>query len=312
MHSRLSNDIKAEASRLGFYACGIARAESVHDDDARAVMRWLDANGHADMEYMGRNLDKRLNPELLMPGVKSIVCVAMNYTPAKRIPEDEYQFAAYAYGKDYHDIVKQKLHQLALFVEQSIPDATLPLTYRCFCDSAPVLERYWAVKAGIGWIGRNHQLIIPKAGSMFVLGELFLNIELECDSPIKNGCGDCHKCLDVCPTKVLSLQSFDASKCLSYQLIENRQGLSEEAKTHMENVIYGCDRCQQACPWNRFAPPTDIPDLLPSDEFLCMTKERWESLTVEDYRRLFKGSAVKRVKYEGLMRNIRAAMEKGK
>ena len=236
MHSRLSNEIKAEASRLGFYACGIARAESVHDDDARAVIRWLDANGHADMEYMGRNLDKRLNPELLMPGVKSIVCVAMNYTPAKRIPEDEYQFAAYAYGKDYHDIVKQKLHQLALFVEQSIPDATLPLTYRCFCDSAPVLERYWAVKAGIGWIGRNHQLIIPKAGSMFVLGELFLNVELECDSPIKNGCGDCHKCLDVCPTKVLSLQSFDASKCLSYQLIENRQGLSEEA-THGERHL---------------------------------------------------------------------------
>ena len=312
MRSKLSNEIKAEALRLGFSACGIARAEAVQGNDAKAVTHWLDANGNADMEYMGRNLDKRLNPKLLMSGVKSIVCVAMNYAPAKRIPKEEYQFAAYAYGKDYHDIVKKKLFQLAEAIGRMEGTLVPSLNYRCFCDSAPVLERYWAVKAGLGWIGHNHQLIIPKAGSMFVLGELFLNIELEYDMPMKNGCGNCHNCLDVCPTKVLSLESFDASQCLSYQLIENRREVSTEAKLHMGNVIYGCDRCQQACPYNRFAQPTEIPELQPSDEFLYMTRREWESLTLEEYQRLFKGSAVKRVKYEGLMRNIRAAMKKGK
>ena len=197
-------------------------------------------------------------------------------------------------------------------IKQLTADTHPSFNYRCFCDSAPVLERYWALQAGIGWIGRNHQLIIPKAGSMFVLGELFLDFELEYNHPMKNKCGDCQRCLDVCPTKVLSTHPFDAARCLSYQLIENRQELSEETREKMGNFIYGCDRCQQACPWNSFAQPTDISEMQPSEEFLDMTKDKWENLTLEDYRRIFKGSAVKRVKYEGLMRNIDAAKKNGK
>lgn len=312
MHSKLSNEIKAEALRLGFSACGIARAEAVNTDNSETFTQWLDAKGNANMDYMGNHLDKRLNPELLMTGVKSIVSVAMNYAPAQQIPKDQYQFAAYAYGKDYHDIVKKKLFLLADSIKQLTADTHPSFNYRCFCDSAPVLERYWALQAGIGWIGRNHQLIIPKAGSMFVLGELFLDFELEYNHPMKNKCGDCQRCLDVCPTKVLSTHPFDAARCLSYQLIENRQELSEETREKMGNFIYGCDRCQQACPWNSFAQPTDISEMQPSEEFLDMTKDKWENLTLEDYRRIFKGSAVKRVKYEGLMRNIDAAKKNGK
>lgn len=297
MNSKLSNDIKAGAQDLGFFACGIARAEAVDEATAAQVRRWLDADGYASMTYMNNYTDKRLDPRLLMDGLKSIVCVALNYTPAKHFPEHEYQLAAYALGSDYHDVVKSKLHTLA---------ATLGITnYRTFCDSAPVLERYWAERAGIGWTGRNHQLIIPHAGSMFFLGELFLDIELEYDRPMPKRCGTCHKCVDACPTGALG-EMFDADKCLSYQTIENRGTIPDEIASKMGSTIYGCDRCLQTCPWNRFAKPNDTPELQPKEELLNMTKEQWQHLTEDDYRRLFKGSAVKRAKYAGLMRNIKA------
>ena len=185
-----------------------------------------------------------------------------------------------------------------------------------FVDSGPVLERYWAVQAGLGWIGKNRQLIIPRAGSMFFLGELFLPFELDYDQPIDSRCGTCSRCIDACPTQALSekrtngtteQEPFNAELCLSYQTIENRGAISTEAQRAMGNVIYGCDRCQQACPWNKFATPTDIPELQPRDELLTMTREKWNHLTIEQYRQLFKGSAVKRAKYEGLMRNIAAS-----
>lgn len=304
MSSELSNKIKAEALRLGFFACGIAKAEPVDVATQRQVHEWLDVGGHADMAYMLNHEDKRLNPLLLMDGVKSIVCVALNYAPSKHFPEGEYKIAAYALGQDYHTIVKEKLHLLAKAIGLGSDD------YRAFCDSAPVLERYWAVKAGLGWIGRNHQLIIPHAGSMFFLGELFIKEETDYDKPMENHCGDCHKCIDACPTKVLGTDPFCAEHCLSYQLIENRKELSDEAKNTMGDTIYGCDRCQQACPWNRFASPSSEPQLQPKEELLNMTRTKWEQLSEEDYRKLFKGSAVKRAKYEGLIRNIKAAAEK--
>lgn len=307
----LKDKIKAEASRLGFFVCGFARAEPVSEAMRRHYLGWLANGRNADMAYLGNNLDKRLDPRLLMPGVKTIVVVAQNYFPARRLPEGEPQIADYALGLDYHDIVKQKLRQLAATV--GIAD------YRAFVDTAPVLERYWAVRAGLGWIGKNQQLIIPHAGSEFFLGELFVTVELPPDEPLPNRCGTCHRCVDACPTHALSLPAtcvegygditrFDARLCLSYQTIENRGELTVDAKAAMGDTFYGCDRCQRACPWNRFAKPGTEPLLQPREELLAMTRQKWENLTEEDYRRLFKGSAVKRAKYEGLMRNIKACL----
>ena len=312
MNSRyLTEKIKAEAKGLGFFACGIAKAEAVDSDTADGYRRWIADGGHASMHYLADNIDKRLDPRLLMPGVKSIVCVALSYAPAKTIPSDQYQIAYYAYGKDYHDVMKQKLHALA--------SACGITTYRAFCDTAPVLERYWAQRAGLGWIGRNHQLIIPHAGSMFFLGELFVTDTLHYDSPTPNRCGRCHACLDACPTSsIISNQSsiinnqssFISSRCLSYLTIEHRgpipnsSFLIPHSSFLIPNSIYGCDICQLACPWNRFAVPTTEPSFQPSEALLSMTKEKWHNLTEEQYRILFKGSAVKRAKYSGLMRNI--------
>lgn len=307
----LKDKIKAEASRLGFFVCGFARAEPVSEAMRRHYLGWLADGRNADMAYLGNNLDKRFDPRLLMPGVKTIVVVAQNYFPARRLPEGEPQIADYALGLDYHDIVKQKLRQLAATV--GIAD------YRAFVDTAPVLERYWAVRAGLGWIGKNQQLIIPHAGSEFFLGELFVTVELPPDEPLPNRCGTCHRCVDACPTHALSLPAtcvegygditrFDARLCLSYQTIENRGELTVGTKAAMGDTFYGCDRCQRACPWNRFAKPSTEPLLQPREELLAMTRQKWENLTEEDYRRLFKGSAVKRAKYEGLMRNIKACL----
>ncbi len=298
----LTASIKAKALELGFSACGMAQAGHVSAGEEARLRRWLDEGRYAEMHYMTNYLDKRLDPRLLMDGLKSIVSLAMNYAPQQRLSADEPQIAAYALGKDYHDVMKQRIHQLAAYVSDLLGRE---LTYRAFVDSGPVLERYWAVQAGLGWIGRNNLLILPKAGSEFFLGELFLDIELDYDHPMANHCGRCHRCIDHCPTHALSdEQEFDASLCLSYQTIENRGELSETAKAMMGDFIYGCDRCQLACPWNRFAQPTTIPEFQASDELLSMTRQQWEQLSVEDYQRLFKGSAVKRAKYAGLMRNI--------
>ena len=306
--TQLSLKIKAEAKNLGFFACGIAKADAVDQNVVASYKKWIGEGGHATMAYLENYPDKRFDPRLLMDGLKSIVSVALNYAPANTLPEGEPQFAAYALGKDYHDVVKNKLRQLA---------ETLGFDeYRAFCDSAPVLERYWAVKAGLGWTGRNHQLIIPHAGSMFFLGELFLPVDLEYDEPMPSRCGKCHACVDACPTHALSFvdvssvtTKFDARSCLSYQTIENRGDIPTDLSEKMGDTIYGCDRCQTACPWNRFSQPNDTPELQPTDELLHMKREDWLSLTEDDYRRLFKGSAVKRAKYSGLMRNIHEALE---
>lgn len=305
----LRNTIEAEAKNLGFFVCGFARACTVTNAMRNHYTEWLAKGGNADMHYLENYLDKRFDPRLLMPGVKTIVVVALNYYPAHRLPEGEPQIADYALGQDYHDIVKGKLRQLA---------ARAGITeYRAFVDTAPVLERYWAVQAGLGWIGKNQMLIIPHAGSEFFLGELFITEELPPDKPLPNRCGRCHRCIDVCPTHALSLPAkpvegygeitgFASERCLSYQTIENRGALSEAAKTAMGDMFYGCDRCQRACPWNRFSMPCATPELQPREELLSMTRQKWDNLSVEDYRRLFKGSAVKRAKYEGLKRNIDA------
>ena len=285
------------------------------------------------MDYMANYTEKRLNPCLLVPGTKSIVSLAMNYAPAQTMPETEYQLAAYAYGQDYHDVMKAKLRQLAALIANKFEGEsdsevgendgdstaiTTPKTnktseepvgeIRVFVDTAPVLERYWAQRAGLGWIGKNHQLIIPRAGSMFFLGEIFLPYEFDSyDSPMPSRCGNCRRCIEACPTCAITDEwGFDSEKCLSYQLIENRGELSEQAKQSMGTTIYGCDRCQTACPWNKFAIPNTTPEFQPKSELLAMTKADWHNLTIDEYRALFKGSAVKRVKFDGLKRNISA------
>ena len=315
----IASKIKAEAQRLGFFACGIAKAAPVEENVAEAYRKWLENGEEASMAYMTNYLEKRLNPALLVPGVRSIVSLAMNYAPAQQLPEGEYQLAAYALGQDYHDLMKQRLRELAvnigapmeLFQKGKKPqsaDEKEETGWGVFCDTAPVLERYWAQKAGLGWVGRNHQLIIPHAGSMFFLGEVFLPFAVDVyDTPMQSRCGSCHRCIDACPTHaIIPDEDFHADRCLSYQLIENRGELSDEAKEAMGDTIYGCDRCQTACPWNRFATPNTEPALQPKPELLSMSKEAWHNLSVEDYRRLFKGSAVKRVKFDGLKRNIDA------
>jgi epoxyqueuosine reductase len=297
---QFSRSIKAKAFSLGFSAIGIAQAEAVDEETSTHFRRWLADGNHADMHYMSDYLDKRLDPRLLMEGTKSIISVALNYFPSRLLPQDHYQLALYAYGKDYHDIVKMKLHQLA---------SEMGLTnYRAFCDTAPILERYWAVKAGLGWTGRNHQLIIPHAGSSFFLGEIFTDLELEYDHPVASHCGNCHRCIDTCPTGALQDgMEIDANRCLSYLTIEHRGEIPVEFHSLITHCIYGCDHCQQVCPWNRFASPTQEPQLQISEDLMNMTCEQWAHLTPDDYRRIFKGSAVKRAKYEGLMRNIRIA-----
>lgn len=334
MSSKYSRkEIKVEAERLGFFACGIARAEPVDAETAAAVRGWISKGSQATMDYMANYTEKRLNPCLLVPGTKSIVSLAMNYAPAQTMPETEYQLAAYAYGQDYHDVMKAKLRQLAALIANKFEGEndsevgendgnstaiTTPKTnetseeptgeIRVFVDTAPVLERYWAQRAGLGWIGKNHQLIIPRAGSMFFLGEIFLPYEFDSyDSPMPSRCGNCRRCIEACPTCAIADEwGFDSEKCLSYQLIENRGELSEQAKQSMGTTIYGCDRCQTACPWNKFATPNTTPEFQPKSELLAMTKADWHNLTIDEYRALFKGSAVKRVKFDGLKRNISA------
>ena len=303
-----SEQLKAEAQRLGFSACGVARACPVDEATARCYRDWIAARGHADMKYLENNLDKRLDPTLLLPGARSIIVVAMSYAPARRIPSNEYQIAAYAYGKDYHDVMKERLRILS---DSSL--FTLHSSLKLCVDTVPVLERYWAQQAGIGFLGRNHQLVIPQAGSMFFLGEIVTTaLSDHYDAPMENRCGTCRRCIDACPTGALALDAcsmFDSKRCLSYQTIENREAIDEAVKPKLGLSIYGCDRCQQVCPWNRFAQPTAIAEFQPSEALLQMKRADWQQLSVDRYRQLFKGSAVKRAKYEGLMRNIRAVSE---
>lgn len=328
----LIENIKAEALNLGFSACGVAKAAPVEKTDADIFMAQLESGGFADMEYMKQNVDKRLNPLLLMPEAKTIICVALNYAPSTRINPNEYQIALYAYGKDYHDVIKTKLHQLA---------ASLNLkNYRAFCDTAPILERYWACKAGIGVICRNHQLAVDGIGQQCFLGEILCDEETSignhfprhspsrqsgiCLTPpsvprsisgmLRKGlysCLTCSACQTACPTKALKSDGiFDARKCLSYQTIENKGEIPLNLSYKLGNYIYGCDRCLEVCPYNKGAEPTTESQFGISKALLQMCKSDWHNLSEEKYRQLFKGSAVKRVKYSGLMRNIKA-VEKG-
>ena len=298
-----SQQIKEYAYSLGFDACGICKAEPVCVEEQRHFDEWIGSGYHADMDYMARNTDKRLDPTLLVENARSVICVALNYYPETKQPEDHPQFAYYAYGKDYHDVVKEKLNRLFDYIRSFQP----ALNGRCFVDTAPVLERYWAAKAGLGFIGKNSLLIIPKMGSYFFLGELILDLTLEYDTPLNLSCGSCTRCLDACPTKaIVSPKVIDARRCISYQTIENKGDIDESVRLNLRNRFYGCDICQQVCPWSKYARPHKTEDFDPSQAFLDLSFDKLDNLSVEEYQQIFKGSAVKRAKYAGLKRNLEA------
>lgn len=305
----LLQQIKSKAVEIGFSACGIAPSFEANSE-TEYFDKWIAAGNNAGMEYMKNNRDIRINPDGLVPGAKSVISVALNYYPKVRRPENEPHIAYYAYGKDYHIVVKEMLRRLwneitHFYTGDKIPEA------RVFTDSAPILERYWAWRAGLGWIGKNTNLIIPGKGSFFFLGEIVTTWELgEYDSPMPSKCGNCRRCLDACPTKALAKEhELNANRCLSYLTIEHRGDFPEDMKELLGNRLYGCDTCQKVCPWNRFASPTNIDDFYPSKELLNFSKESLQFFSEEDYKRIFAKSAVKRVKYEGMMRTIEVYLD---
>lgn len=295
--------IVAEAERMGFDACGIAQATALEEESAH-VEQWLESDCEGEMGYLTRNKEKRYDPRLLVEGTKSIVTVLYNYYPKQRIGDsDKFKIAKYAYGADYHDVLKRKMRQLLEGIEAQT--GKLEGT-RLFVDSAPVLDRAWAVRCGLGFIGKNTTLIHPKKGSFFFIGHLFLPIELEgTGKPLTNRCGRCTKCLDACPTGALEAPfHIDARKCISYLTIEYKGSLAGIDPKTFNGWMYGCDICQDVCPYNRFALPNREPEFQPSERLIAMHDEDWKSLSKEDFDVLFKHSAVQRAGYEGLKRNI--------
>lgn len=302
--------IEAEALRLGFTACGFAQTEPVEEEAVQVLDRWTGQGYHADMGYMERNRELRLDPTLLVPGCRTLIVVALNYYPQRLLPKEGYQIAYYAYGKDYHRVVKDKLHQLLAYIKTLMPE----VKGRAFCDTAPLLERYWAVKAGLGFIGRNRTLIIPGQGSYCFLGVLAIDAEVEITEHIEpqhvKFCEGCNRCLKACPTGALTTEGVDCRRCLSYLTIEHRGTLPSEIIGKLGKRIYGCDTCQQVCPHNSKAMPTSEPLFAMSPDVASLIYEQWQQLTPEQYAVLFKDSAMERAGYEGLCRNIEAAARK--
>ncbi|MEZ4955572.1 MAG: tRNA epoxyqueuosine(34) reductase QueG [Saprospiraceae bacterium] len=293
--------MRTEASRLGFSFVGFAKARQL-DTEARRLEQWLNQGYHGEMQYMENHFEKRIDPTKLVPGAKSVIVLMHNYFPKEKQNKEAPKIARYAYGEDYHFVLKRKLKDLIYFIEENIGE----VNGRCFVDSAPVLERDWAKYAGVGWTGKNTLLINPKAGSYFFLAELIIDLELAADSPMKDYCGTCTRCIDACPTEAISPQGYlmDGSKCISYLTIELKNAIPEKFKGKMENWLFGCDICQEVCPWNRFAKPHNEPAFVPHPDLLKMEKKEWEELTEEVFQKLFKKSAVKRTKFKGLKRNI--------
>ncbi len=300
----LSQKIKQYAQDVvGFDACGFCQARAVAMPMQDSFRQWIDEGRQADMKYMEEYFDKRTDPTLLVENAKSVICVALNYYPKEKQPEENPQIAYYAYGKDYHDVMKDRLRQLFDYIRELVPT----MEGRVFCDTAPVMERYWAAQSGIGFVGKNSLLIIPRRGSYFFLGELIVDIELEYDQPLRVSCGSCTKCMDACPTQaIVSPQTVDSCRCISYQTIENRGEMDDDVVSRLNNRFYGCDICQQVCPCNRFATPNRVDEFSPKEELFALSAEEIEHLSVENYQRIFKGSAIKRAKLAGLKRNAQA------
>jgi len=294
--------IKEKAHSLGFFYCGISKADFLEEEASR-LESWLKQNYNAKMDYMNNHFDKRLDPRLLVDDAKSVVSLLLNYYPSESQSDlTAPKLSKYAYGQDYHFVIKDKLKTLFEFIHEEIGE----VGGRMFVDSAPVMDKAWAKKSGLGWIGKNSNLIHPKHGSFFFIAELILDIDLQEDGPIKDYCGTCTRCIDACPTDaIVEPYVVDGSKCISYLTIELKdQIIPSEFKSKMENWMFGCDICQDVCPWNRFSKPTKETAFNPHENLLKMSKADWKDLTEEVFRELFKNSAVKRTNFDGLKRNI--------
>ena len=300
--------VKEKAKHFGFDFCGIAEAEYL-EEEAPKLEAWLQQGMHGQMGYMARNFEKRLDPRKLVPGARSVVTLLYNYYPKKDLAEQhKYKIAKYAYGQDYHFVIKRKLKDLLQALQQEIG----AIDGRVFVDSAPVMERAWAQKSGLGWIGKNSLLLNRKMGSYFFIAELIIDLPLNPDPPIQDYCGNCTRCIDACPTDAITPYQVDASKCISYFTIELRDAIPEKQKGKFDNWIFGCDICQDVCPWNRFARPHSESDFDPSADLQNMERSDWLELTEEVFAKVFRKSAVKRTKFAGLQRNIRFLGPKNK
>ncbi len=292
--------VKQLARELGFDFCGVAESDYL-EDQAPKLEQWLKRGSHGQMRYMERNFDKRLDPRKLVPGSKSVVTLLYNHYPSQELPhKNSYKLAKYAYGKDYHFVIKSKLKEFLNRIREQLG----AVEGRVFVDSAPVLERVWAQRSGLGWIGKNSLLLNRGMGSFFFIAELILDLELTADPPIADYCGDCTRCIDSCPTEAITPYQVDASKCISYFTIELKDEIPPEHQGRFEDWIFGCDICQDVCPWNNFARAHQEADFKPLDDLFLMNKDHWEKLSEEEFQRLFKHSALKRSGYKGLKRNI--------
>ncbi len=297
LHSKL---IKSEASRLGFLSCGISRAGFL-EEEAPRLERYLKQGMHGEMHYMENYFDKRLDPTKLVEGSKSVISLLLNYYPEEKQIENTFKVSKYAYGQDYHHVIKSKLKALQEFISEEIGE----VNGRAFVDSAPVLDKAWAAKSGLGWIGKHTLLLSQQVGSYYFVAELIVDLELEYDSPVTDHCGSCTACIDACPTDaIVADRVVDGSKCISYFTIELKNEIPTEFHGKFEDWMFGCDICQDVCPWNRFSKPHNEPLFNPHPELLAMTKNDWKEITEDVFKKVFQKSAVKRTKFAGLKRNI--------
>lgn len=294
--------IKNKATDLGFFYCGFSKADFL-EEEAPRLEKWLNLNYHGEMSYMANHFDKRLDPRLLVEDAKTVVSLLLNYYPEERQNPESLKISKYAYGEDYHTVIKDKLKELHQFIKENIGE----INGRAFVDSAPVMDKIWAKKSGLGWIGKNSNLIHPNEGSFFFIAELIIDLEIEPDGPMNDFCGTCTKCIDSCPTEAI-VQPYlvDGSKCISYLTIELKDELlPNEFKGKMDNWMFGCDICQDVCPWNRFSKSTNETRFKPNPILLELTTNQWQELNEDVFNQLFKLSAVKRTKLNGLKRNIK-------
>ncbi|WP_192347583.1 tRNA epoxyqueuosine(34) reductase QueG [Algoriphagus sp. Y33] len=295
--------IKSTAKRLGFDFCGIAKAGFL-EEEAPRLEEWLNRNYHGQMGYLANHFDKRLDPTKLVEGAKTVVSLVYNYYPEEKLPtgKSDIKLAKYAYGEDYHFVIRDKLNEFLEILRDEIGE----IDGRGFVDSAPVMERQWAQKAGLGWLGKNSLLLNKEMGSFFFLTELIIDLEAAPDTPLsKDYCGTCTACIDACPTDaIVDNGVVDGSRCISYLTIELKDSIPREFKGKMENWVFGCDICQDVCPWNRFAKPNQEPLFQPNEDLKQLSKSDWQEITEETFRKVFKKSAVKRTKLAGLKRNV--------
>ena len=296
--------IKQKAEKFGFQSCGISKAEFL-EEEAPRLEAWLNKGYHGEMNYMENHFDKRLNPTLLVDGAKSVISLSYNYFPKVKIDEiNNFKISKYAYGEDYHEVIKDILKNMVAELQEEIGE----FGFRVFVDSAPVLEKAWARKSGLGWVGKNANLITKKHGSFYFLAEIICDLELEYDLAVTDHCGSCRACIDACPTQaIVSDRIVDGSKCISYATIELKNEIPDYFNGKMDDWIFGCDVCQDVCPWNRFSAPSLESKFKPNLEKLNFRKTEWKDLTQEIFSEIFRKSAVKRTKFAGLMRNIKLA-----